>query len=81
MSAIYSTTSLDAGLCSHLQCDVGLRPVLDVLELNVRISVDKIDADQLLAALTLKAWQTLTHRSISLLHTGGAVLTLSQLAG
>ena len=65
----------------HLQCDVGLRPVLDVLQLNVRVSVHEVNTDQLLAALTLKARQALTDRSPRLLHTGGAVLTLSQLAG
>lgn len=46
----------------HLQRDVGLRPVLDILKLNVRVSVHKVDTDQLLTALTLKPWRTLTHR-------------------
>ena len=74
-------TSPDVSSCPHLQRDVGLGPVLDVLKLDVRISVDKVDAEQLLAALTLEARQTLTHRGPRLVHTGGAVLTLSQLAG
>ncbi|CAK6979584.1 Hypothetical predicted protein, partial [Scomber scombrus] len=48
--------------------------------LNVRVSVHKVDADQLLAAVAFEARQTLTHRSSRLLQAGGAVLTLSQLA-
>lgn len=83
MSVTYSTMSLVSGscVCPHLQRDVGLRPVLHVLKLNVRVPVDEIDADQLLAAPTLEAWQTLTDCGSRLLLTGGAVLTLSQLAG
>lgn len=57
-----------------------MRPVLHVLELDVRISVNEVDADQLLAALTLEARQTLTDCSAHFLFAGGAVLTLSQLA-
>lgn len=65
----------------HLQRNISLRPVLDVLKLNIRIPVDKVDADQLLAALTLEARQALTNCSASFLLTGGAILTLNQLTG
>ena len=67
-------------VCPHLQGDVGLGPVLDVLKLNVRVSVHEVDADQLLTALTLEAGGAPTRRRARPLHAGGAVLTLSQLA-
>lgn len=57
-----------------------MRPVLDILKLNIRIPVNKVDADQLLTVLTLKAWQALTHCSSQLFLTEGTVLTLSKLA-
>lgn len=76
----YDGSSFRLRVSPHLQCDVGLRPVLHVLKLNIGVSVDEIDADQLLTALTLEARQTLTDSGSRLLLAGGAVLTRSQLA-
>lgn len=66
---------------SYLQCDVRLRPIFHILKLDIRISVDEVDADQLLTTLALKARRTLTYCSPQFVVTGSAVLTLGHLAG
>lgn len=65
----------------HLQRDVSLQPVLDVLQLDVRVPVDEVDGDELLAALTLEARLTPAGHCPPHLHAQGAVLALGQLAG
>lgn len=67
-------------LCEYLQGDVSLRPVLEVREQQVGVSVDKVDADQLLAAWTPKLWWALAEGTASSLHTRGVVLAVGQLA-
>lgn len=56
-------------------------PVLYILELDVRVPVNEVDADELVAAFTLEAWLTLTCRHPRLILTESAVLALSQLTG
>ena len=66
-------------LCEYLQGDVSLRPVLEVREQKVGVSVYKVDADQLLTAWPPKLWRTLTEGTASSLHARGVVLAVSQL--
>lgn len=70
----------DYFLITYLKCDVSLRPVLEVGEQQVGVSVDKVDADQLLAARPPELRRTLTEGPSSTLHARGVVLTVSQLA-
>ncbi|TNN75296.1 hypothetical protein EYF80_014533 [Liparis tanakae] len=55
----------------YLQGDVGLWPVLEVREQEVGVSVDKVDADQLLAARTPELRRTLAEGPPASLHTRG----------
>ena len=64
----------------YLQSDVGLGPVLQVAQQQVRVSVHEVDADQLLAARPTEAWQTLAERPSCPLHAWGLVLAVSQVA-
>lgn len=70
---------LPGSLGTHLQCDVGTRPVLQVSKLQVGVPIHKIDAKQLLTLRTTEAWQALAHRPAALVHTVGTILALSAL--
>lgn len=63
----------------HLKRDVGLWPVFDVGEQQVRVSVDEVDAEELFAARPAEPGQTLARCSTVALHTGGAILTEQEL--
>lgn len=65
----------------HLQGDVGPGPVLQVGELQVRVAVHKVDAQQLLALGAAEAGQALAEGTGAPLHTRGPVLALGSLAG
>lgn len=65
----------------YLQSDVGLRPVLQVAQQQIRVPVHKIDTDQLLTARAAEAGQTLAQCPACSLYTRCIVLTVSQLAG
>lgn len=58
-----------------------MRPVLYILELDVRVPVNEVDADELLAALTLEAWLTLTCCHPCLILTETTILALRQQTG
>ena len=68
------------GVCTHLQRDVGLRPVLEVGQQEVRVPVDEVDADELLAARPPEAGQTLAEGAAGPLHARRLVLAVGQLA-
>lgn len=65
---------------TYLQRDVGLRPVLEVGQQQVGVSVHKVDADQLLAARAPELRGTLTEGPPPALHARRVVLTVGQLA-
>lgn len=64
---------------AHLQRDVGPRPVLQVGELQVRVTVHKVDTQQLLTLGATKARQALAEGTGAPLHTWGPILALSSL--
>lgn len=70
-----------AAPCPHLQGDVGPGPVLQVGELQVRVTVHEVDAQQLLALGAAEAGQALAEGAGAPLHAGGPVLALGSLAG
>lgn len=64
----------------HLQGDVGPGPVLQVGELQVCVTVHKVDAQQLLALGATEARQALAEGTGAPLHALGPVLALGSLA-
>lgn len=63
----------------HLKGDIGPGPVLQVSELQVRVTVHKVDAQQLLTFGATKARQALAQGTGTPLHTRGPVLAFSSL--
>jgi len=63
----------------HLQGDVGPGPVLQVGELQVRVTVHEVDAQQLLALGAAEAGQALAEGTGTPLHARGPVLALGSL--
>ena len=68
-------------LSTHLECDVGPRPVLQVSELQVSVPIHKVDTEQLLTLGAAKAWEALAHGPAALVHAFGPILALHPLAG
>lgn len=64
---------------TYLQCDVGLRPVLEVGQQQVGVSVHEVDTDQLLAARAAELRGALTEGPPPTLHTRRVVLAVGQL--
>lgn len=57
-----------------------MRPVLEVRQQQIGVSVDEVDADQLLTARPSKLRRTLAEGAPTSLHAWGAVLAVGQLA-
>lgn len=70
---------MPSALGTHLQCDVGPWPVLQVSELQVSVPVHKVDTEQLLTLGATEAREALAHRPAALVHTVGPVLALGPL--
>lgn len=64
----------------YLQCDVGPRPVLQVGELQVRVPIHKVDAEQLLTLRAPKTWEALAQGPAALSNTAGPILALDPFA-
>lgn len=68
-------------LGTHLQRDVGPRPVLQVSELQVSVPIHEVDTEQLLTLGAAEAREALAHGPAALVHTVGPVLALGPLTG
>lgn len=66
---------------TYLQRDVGPRPILQVSELQVSVSIHKVDTEQLLTLRAAEAREALAHGPAALLHALGPVLALGPLTG
>ena len=66
---------------THLKSDIGPRPVLQVRELQVSVTVHKVDTEQFLTLGAAETWQALAYRPAALVDTVGPILALSPLTG
>lgn len=80
LSVVNGPACTDVSCGEYLQSDVGLRPVLQVTEEEVGVSVHEVDADQLLAARAAEAGETLADGPTRALHTHSVVLAVGQVA-